>query len=434
MASLAKSLALASLLASPTSRAFTATIPSASTTPRPVRPPFASTSSLRYEPEGDGEGQASSPPSFPRRDEPLSSNSNAIGEDGLGADLRLPAALPPPDPVPTGPRASEFHDLAPRPVGDARRARLEAEARTAAVYVPGGSDAWWDLQDEIRGLEESLAAARSDAEGGDSGADAAVDLDALVLRLRRARARDPAHVYRVVGGAGRSAAAAGQRAQGARFREESLRARRMLPQYNLEGLWVGRYGAGFEMINVTYSGDTLIAYKVTGDNNIPRGEVSFTANLSPHRDPRDALDPIVLSDGAAEKWGVRRLSRFPGRGHAAEPGFRNPHALAGQLVVIGAEGAYFSFAWVPLEHQIFFGRPSPELALRMLREGGAPGLTAGAGREAPGLDSGQRALAEHAARCLEATADAIFDEASEGKTDPFSCIWHGDNAEYCFFE
>lgn len=60
------------------------------------------------------------------------------------------------------------------------------------------------------------------------------------------------------------------------------------------------------MINVTYSGDQLIAYKVTGDHNIPRGEVSFTADLSPERDRGSLLDPILLSEGSAKKWGTKR--------------------------------------------------------------------------------------------------------------------------------
>jgi hypothetical protein len=66
------------------------------------------------------------------------------------------------------------------------------------------------------------------------------------------------------------------------------------------------------MINVTYSGDQLIAYKVTGDKNIPRGHVTFTADLSPpgYSSSLDsetvALDPIVLSDGSAKKWGTKR--------------------------------------------------------------------------------------------------------------------------------
>lgn len=113
------------------------------------------------------------------------------------------------------------------------------------------------------------------------------------------------------------------------------------------------------MINVTYSGDTLVAYKVTGDANIPRGEISFTADLSPNNPnlPHGptSLEPIQLSEASAKKWGTKRLPRFPGHGHAAEPGFINHQFMEGQLVVIG-EGNYFSFAWVPLEHQIFFGR------------------------------------------------------------------------------
>jgi len=445
MASLAKSITLASLFVSPSSRAFTTL-----STPWPSGHLSISKSLLFYEPKGDSDNKASSSSSpsssQSQQDRPslVSSQSprdERHGSDALGndvPDLQLPSTLPPPDHVEeVGPRSSEFNSLESRPVGSLRRSRLEAEARASAVYVPGSSDAHWDLQDEIRQLEAELAVALGDDVGGNVGGAAAVagaDVEALRGRLRRARARDPAYVHRVVGGASLVAAGKGHQDQSERYREESMRARRMLPQFNLEGLWVGRYGDGFDMINVTYSGDELIAYKVTGDQNVPRGEVSFTSNLSPHRNSDDMLDPIVLSESAAEKWGVTRLPRFPGRGHAAESGFRNSHFLEGQLVVIGAAGDYFSFAWVPLEHQIFFGRPSPELALRMLREGGAPGLTAGTGREAPGPDAGRRERTEYATRCLEATTDALFDEASEGKADPFSCIWHGDDEGHVYFE
>lgn len=195
------------------------------------------------------------------------------------------------------------------------------------------------------------------------------------------------------------------------------------------------------MINVTYSGDTLVAYKVTGDKNIPRGEISFTADLSPGIDAADLpaghhsakLDPILLSESSAKKWGTKRLPRFPGQGHAAEPGFVNHQYMEGQLVVIG-EGDYFSFAWVPLEHQIFFGRPSPELTLKMLREGGGASLTAGVGLEVPGLDASHRVQTDYVSRCMEVTADAYWDELNEGKVSPFSCIWHGDDVDNCYFE
>ena len=72
------------------------------------------------------------------------------------------------------------------------------------------------------------------------------------------------------------------------------------------------------MINVTYSGDRLIAYKVTGDKNIPRGEITFTADLSPFSDEllpgQSKLDPILLSESSAKKWGTTRLPRFRGQG------------------------------------------------------------------------------------------------------------------------
>ena len=119
--------------------------------------------------------------------------------------------------------------------------------------------------------------------------------------------------------------------------------------------------------------------------------------------------------------------------HAAEPGFVNHQFMEGQLVVIGG-GDYFSFAWVPLEHQIFFGRPSPELALKMLREGGGATLTAGVGLEVPDLNAGVKEQREYVSRCLEVTCDVLWEESTEGKVDPMSCIWHGDDDEYCYFE
>ncbi|KAL3810824.1 hypothetical protein ACHAXA_007514 [Cyclostephanos tholiformis] len=284
--------------------------------------------------------------------------------------------------------------------------------------------------------------------------------------LRDARSRDPEYVYGMASNAARIADGLGRTREYDMYVEEMRRTRRVLPQFNLEGLWVGKYGShGFEMINVTYTGDRLVAYKVTGDRNIPRGEITFTADLSVRHDTKvddvdvgsssssssssyaerrrsfpgsgegdgGALDPIHLSEGSAKKWGTRRLSRFRGSGHVSEPGYKNRQFLEGQLVVIGG-GEYFSFAWVPLEYQIFFGRPSPELALKMLREGGGTSLTAGVGLDAPGPDANVRDMTEYAGRCLEVTCDVMCDESREGKVDPFSCIWHGDDDEYCYFE
>lgn len=130
-----------------------------------------------------------------------------------------------------------------------------------------------------------------------------------------------------------------------------------------------RYGDDcYEMINVTYVGDTLVAHKVTGHSTVPSGEVSFQADLSPFA-TTPALDPIELGEPAAEQWGTKYLSRHLGEGQVASEGFVNPQMVDGQLILVNE---YFSFAWIPLGHQVFFGRPSAELTLKMLKEKDAP--------------------------------------------------------------
>ena len=203
-----------------------------------------------------------------------------------------------------------------------------------------------------------------------------------------------------------------------------------------------RYGHhGYELINITYVGDTLIAYKVTGDKNVPRGEITFQVNLDPF--PRKQvgsggpttmdheLQPIALTEKAAKKWGTSQLPRYRGMGQVAEPGFTNSQWMDGQLIIIGEE--YFSFAWVPIEQQIFFGRPSPELALKMLRESSAAkAIGVKKSWEAPpSLDDDVTILKEYVASCLERTSESV-EEDLQG--DPFSCIWHGMDTEECYFQ
>lgn len=113
-----------------------------------------------------------------------------------------------------------------------------------------------------------------------------------------------------------------------------------------------RYGShGYEMINVTYVGDLMIAYKVTGDKNVPRGEITFQADLSPTKPKQvgqgesrqETLSPIVLTDRAAKKWGTKQLPRYHGVGRVAAEDYTNSQWMEGQLIIIGQE--YFSFAW-----------------------------------------------------------------------------------------
>jgi hypothetical protein len=104
--------------------------------------------------------------------------------------------------------------------------------------------------------------------------------------------------------------------------------------------------------------------------------------------------------------------------------------MEGQLILIGKE--YFSFAWVPIEHQIFFGRPSAELALKMLREGGGVSLENSSWSDSPPtMDDELEVLKSYAAHCLEVTTEAIEEDLMG---DEFACIWHGMDAEECYFE
>lgn len=196
------------------------------------------------------------------------------------------------------------------------------------------------------------------------------------------------------------------------------------------------------MINITYAGDTLIAYKVTGDKNVPRGEITFQVDLnalpkrvfgsgsSSQSAAEPPLPPIGLTDRAAKKWGTTELPRYKGLGQVAEPGFTNNQWMDGQLIMISDE--YFSFAWVPIEQQIFFGRPSPELALKMLRESSAASAVgARVWKSPPTLDDDVQVLKDYVTSCLEKTAETVEDDL---QGDEFSCIWHGMDAETCCFQ
>lgn len=186
------------------------------------------------------------------------------------------------------------------------------------------------------------------------------------------------------------------------------------------------------MINVTYVGDTLIARKVTGDQNVPAGEITFQVDLSPTTRHTTTsliskeLPNIVLSEEAAKRWENKELQRFHGLGHVAEEGFQNSQWLEGQMVLISKE--YFSFAWLPLSQQIFFGRPSPELSLTMIQDSlKKPVLDR---HSDPNHDAVDANSVKHISRCFESTVDALEDGSLEDPSD--SCIFLDDGNMLCF--
>jgi hypothetical protein len=133
------------------------------------------------------------------------------------------------------PRSSEFGNLEPPPPPSAARlARLESDRVAASSYVYPGTDDYWDLRDEIIRLEGD---ARTAADAGVSDA----GVRAIRGMLDDARSRDPEYVYAMSSEMARAAERmGGGDAQSEGYAGEGRRARRMLPQFNLEGLWVGK--------------------------------------------------------------------------------------------------------------------------------------------------------------------------------------------------
>lgn len=203
------------------------------------------------------------------------------------------------------------------------------------------------------------------------------------------------------------------------------------------------------MVNITYRGDTLVATKVTGDENVPAGKISFQADLSPKNpsvslfkdshNASQALPNIILSDKASKKWNTKELSRFSGIGQVAQKGYVNKQWIDGELVFINED--YFSFAWMPLSHQVLFGRPSYDLTVQMLMDQQKLQQSR-ADMEVneedddvcilPPDDDDMDMLQNHVSKCLDATIQLV--EECSLNDDSASCIFYSDDANACCFE
>ncbi|GKY92551.1 hypothetical protein MPSEU_000225400 [Mayamaea pseudoterrestris] len=334
---------------------------------------------------------------------------------------------------------SEFLNLEPLPPpSDRRLERLQQEMEAQSQFVTFGDELWKlraNMDDLSKQLVQKMRASLQQQNKQNKKELEHVDdeFEHIRQQLRRMEAQDPELVYKLELSDAKEAISKRDKE---RHEAKAVAARSCLPQFQLDGLWVGKYGAhGYELINVTYVGDTLFATKVTGDRNVPRGEITFQIDLSPLRSATDAvLQPIVLSEKAASKWKTQKLPRYGGLGQVAENGFRNHQWMDGQLIIIGKD--YFSFAWIPIEQQIFFGRPSPELALKMLREHGVAPLRSSVAAGPVNVDDQLEVQKEYAMRCLEMT-DEVFEDELDLELDDapgFSCIWRGNDSDECYFE
>jgi hypothetical protein len=269
-----------------------------------------------------------------------------------------------------------------------RRQLLEQEQRQK--FITG--DDLHTLREQAMNLRQELQNAR-----------ASQDLrrvQALEKAILKVQQVDPEFMYVVALERMDAAKQNGNLEEAQLYEQQAMEARAALPQFQMSGLWVGKYGEScYEMINVTYVGDTMVAYKVTGHSNVPRGEISFQVDLSPRSMTNGGtlLEPIELEDVAAEQWGAKYLPRFAGQGQVASEGFVNSQYVEGQLILVNE---YFSFAWVPIGHQVFFGRPSPDLTLQMLKDADAP-------------NSPEEKMRAHLERCLEET-EILEEEECDG--------------------
>jgi len=248
-------------------------------------------------------------------------------------------------------------------ITEARQLRWEREAMVQSKFV--SDDGVFELRRKISDLRLRLMDAREKlAEEGQQ-----QRIRELEEQLFSLNTKDAEFMYAMSLELVENAQREGDLHTAEKYRLQAAEARLVIPQLNMHGLWVGKYGDhGFEMINVTYAGDTLVATKVTGDQNVPKGEVSFTVDLSPHIHSDKgmlSLEPIELNAKASRQWGKKFLPRYQGQGQVAAEGFTNAKWIEGQLILVGR---FFSFAWVPIGHQVFFGRPSSDLTLKMLRE------------------------------------------------------------------
>eukprot|EP00531_Pseudo-nitzschia_arenysensis_P012804 CAMPEP_0116124474 /NCGR_PEP_ID=MMETSP0329-20121206/5299_1 /TAXON_ID=697910 /ORGANISM="Pseudo-nitzschia arenysensis, Strain B593" /LENGTH=382 /DNA_ID=CAMNT_0003618455 /DNA_START=230 /DNA_END=1378 /DNA_ORIENTATION=- len=254
--------------------------------------------------------------------------------------------------------------------------RVQQDSSIPSKFVTG--DDLHRLRHQVLALRLELQEARRSDD-----ADRVRDLERAIMKTQQV---DAEFVYTVSLERQELAQQAGDMLASQRFHEKAMEARAALPQFQLEGLWVGKYGEeqGYEMINVTYVGDTLYAHKVTsGTKHVPRGAETFRVDLAPQfkksnhnrehfvgeipqeEDQNEVLSPIELGDSAAQQWGCKYLQRFAGQGQVASEGYQDSQWMEGQLIMVNE---YFSFAWLPIGHQVFFGRPTPELILKLMKD------------------------------------------------------------------
>ena len=223
---------------------------------------------------------------------------------------------------------------------------------------------------DLAGIRQQIAQARNNMA---SAVDSEDYVSAAMYRddLRELQLRDPAEAAADARAQMERAVERERYSDAAIFRDYLRVLRRFMPQYQLAGLWKGTYpNHGEELIRVRYDGDTLYATKVTGDEHVPAGEVTFRAELATPCEPDqhrssggDDMDMVgvrvevvsLSSDGAPQQ---REVERYTGEGRIAARGFQHAHFVPGQLFLMDED--VLGFLWLPLGTLVVFNRVPEE--------------------------------------------------------------------------
>ena len=130
----------------------------------------------------------------------------------------------------TNRRHVEFLNLEPLADTDLRKERKERDSRIEQQFVPYGDDLW-ELRTTIGRLSDKLVDAIKDGTAPE------ISIRDYLLELER---RDPELVYKMELAKMMDAEADGRLERAQKHKEAAMAARSCLPQFNLEGLWVGK--------------------------------------------------------------------------------------------------------------------------------------------------------------------------------------------------
>ncbi|KAH7365560.1 hypothetical protein KP509_18G035000 [Ceratopteris richardii] len=140
---------------------------------------------------------------------------------------------------------------------------------------------------------------------------------------------------------------------------------------DLVGLWIGIYGPhGAEIIHVTQAEDGIFGTKITGDPNVPCGQVSFRASLCSQTSAVPVeLQQIVDLQVESSFKPFRIVTMFEGKGRIAGHNFRNPLWVPGHLLVSSSNE--IAFLWEDVNFVVPFKKLSFEELYRSQMHSGS---------------------------------------------------------------